>query len=232
MTALMGVAQRLRLARLHLVTDTHGGGRRWRELCVELFGAGVDVIAIREPGIDRDALRAAVDVATAAALPRRGLVAVVGGSEWAGLDADAVQVAPGVSSRVGRAVVHRYGVIGRACTDMDEVRRAAADPLISFLTVGPTTGKAGLGLVADVAREFPVSDEDGPVWCASGGVTPATLPSLIAAGARRISLTRAITGTDDPVAAAGWFADRLREAWDDDESLTGYAFRVLSGGQR
>jgi thiamine-phosphate pyrophosphorylase len=47
-------------------------------------------------------------------------------------------------------------------------------------------------------------------WFAIGGIDPATLPAVVAAGARRVVVVRAITEAGDPGAAAA----RLREVLD------------------
>jgi thiamine-phosphate pyrophosphorylase len=50
-------------------------------------------------------------------------------------------------------------------------------------------------------------------WFAIGGIeTLARLDEVIAAGARRVVVVRALTGAEDPGAAAAAFAARLRAA--------------------
>jgi thiamine-phosphate pyrophosphorylase len=47
-------------------------------------------------------------------------------------------------------------------------------------------------------------------WFAIGGIDPGNLDQVLAAGARRVVVVRAITEADDPRAAAAGFASRLR----------------------
>src|SRR5260370_73622 len=66
---------------------------------------------------------------------------------------------------------------------------------------------AGLGRRAPVAGTKP-----GRPWFAIGGIALALLADVLAAGASRVAVVRAITEADDPAAAALMFARRLRRA--------------------
>jgi len=58
-----------------------------------------------------------------------------------------------------------------------------------------------------------VAGLDPPVpWFAIGGVGPDTLDEVLAAGATRAVVVRAITGTPDPVAAVAQLRTRLEAA--------------------
>ncbi len=50
----------------------------------------------------------------------------------------------------------------------------------------------------------------GRPWFAIGGIDLGRLDDVLAAGATRVVVVRAITGADDPAAAARAFAARLR----------------------
>jgi thiamine-phosphate pyrophosphorylase len=49
-------------------------------------------------------------------------------------------------------------------------------------------------------------------WFAIGGISLGRLDEVVEAGATRVVVVRAITGADDPGAAASAFAKRLRAA--------------------
>lgn len=50
---------------------------------------------------------------------------------------------------------------------------------------------------------------------------------MLAAGARRIAVTRAITEADDAEAAALELKDRLRTAWSEDPKMQGLTLRIF-----
>jgi thiamine-phosphate pyrophosphorylase len=52
----------------------------------------------------------------------------------------------------------------------------------------------------------------GRPWFAIGGIGPRQLDEVLAAGATRVVVVRALTEADDPGAAAAAFARRLRAA--------------------
>jgi thiamine-phosphate pyrophosphorylase len=64
----------------------------------------------------------------------------------------------------------------------------------------------GPGLLAHVARAHP-----GRPWFAIGGISLDRLDEVLAAGATRVVVVRAITEADDPAAATKEFARRLRD---------------------
>jgi thiamine-phosphate pyrophosphorylase len=50
-------------------------------------------------------------------------------------------------------------------------------------------------------------------WFAIGGIDEATLEEVLATGARRVVVVRALTEAADPGAAAASLSARLRAAW-------------------
>ncbi|HJZ02367.1 MAG TPA: thiamine phosphate synthase, partial [Streptosporangiaceae bacterium] len=92
---------------------------------------------------------------------------------------------------------------------------AAAEPGVDYFCAGPlwTTptkpGRpaTGLGLVSHVARSAP----ERP-WFAIGGIGLGRLDEVLAAGATRVVVVRAITEAGDPGAAAASLTRRLRAA--------------------
>ncbi len=71
----------------------------------------------------------------------------------------------------------------------------------------PGRPSTGLGLLAHVAQLAPARP-----WFAIGGISLARLDEVLAAGATRVVVVRAITEADDPAAAARSFARRLAAA--------------------
>lgn len=58
-------------------------------------------------------------------------------------------------------------------------------------------------------------------------MTAANLDEVLAAGARRVAVTRAITEAEDAEAAAMALKDRLRRAWNEDPEMQGLTLKVF-----
>jgi thiamine-phosphate pyrophosphorylase len=70
----------------------------------------------------------------------------------------------------------------------------------------PGRPATGPGLLTHVSQGKP-----GRPWFAIGGISLGRLADVLAAGATRVVVVRAITEADDPAAATKEFARRLRE---------------------
>ena len=79
------------------------------------------------------------------------------------------------------------------------------DPSDGVTPTKPGRPATGLGLLAHVARGRP-----SRAWFAIGGISLARLGDVLAAGATRVVVVRAITDVDDPAAAARAFTRQLR----------------------
>jgi thiamine-phosphate pyrophosphorylase len=80
----------------------------------------------------------------------------------------------------------------------------------------PGRPATGLGLLTHVAQA-----ELARPWFAIGGVSLGRLDEVLAAGATRVVVVRAITEADDPAAAARAFGRRLRLASGSSAGLAG-----------
>lgn len=104
-----------------------------------------------------------------------------------------------------RRIVGDDVVIGRSCHAADEVDAAAADPRVDYFCTGPVwptptkPGRHAPGL--DLVRHAAGGSAHKP-WFAIGGIDLQNLPDVLAAGADRVVVVRAITGAADPTAAA------------------------------
>lgn len=104
-----------------------------------------------------------------------------------------------------RRIVGPDVVIGLSTHSIEQARAAMTDPNVDYFCTGPlwTTptkpGRAATGL--DLVRATAEQSPSKP-WFAIGGVDLDRVPEVTAAGARRIVVVRAITGADDPAAAA------------------------------
>ena len=236
----MGLDARLRLARLYLCTDTRERQGDLADFLAAVLAGGVDVVQIRQPGLDPAARRAALAVARQAAERHQ---AVVGVAAPAGDDeaaADLVHLDQGHARTA--AVRARSGpstLVGRSAHDGAQADAALADADLDYLWVGPVRAAAapgeppvGIDLVRHAARVAPVFTLTAKPWFAAGGITAGTLDAVLAAGARRICVSRALTGAADPQQAATELAGALRAAWRADPAAQRYTFAAAASRGR
>jgi thiamine-phosphate pyrophosphorylase len=219
------VHERLTKARLYLCTDARRERGDLAEFADAALAGGVDIIQLRDKGSTgehrlgpleaRDEL-AALEVLADAARRHGALVAVndradiarAAGADVLHLGQDDLPLA------VARDIVGPSTLIGRSAHDRDQVAAAITEP-VDYFCVGPcwpTPTKPGrpapgLPLVRAAADLTPAKP-----WFAIGGVDAARLPDVLAAGARRIVVVRAITGAEDPRAAAEQLSSALAAA--------------------
>jgi thiamine-phosphate pyrophosphorylase len=205
------VLSRLDAARLYLCT---GNRPDLAEFADAALAGGVDVIQLREKGIEaRDELAALEVLAEACARHERLLavndradVALAAGADVLHLGQDDLPV------EWARRIVGDDIVVGRSSHSAAETLRAADEPGVDYFCVGPcwpTPTKPGrpapgLDLVRTVADRAPTRP-----WFAIGGIDEQRLDEVLAAGATRIVVVRAITEADDPHAAARSLRARL-----------------------
>jgi len=222
-TALMGIATRLGLARLYVVT----GQRPPEELAAlaEAVGeGGADVVGLEDAALDAREAAASLAVLRRAGLRAQPLVAFHGWEAVGALARPDALVLATDRTRASRArsEVGEHTVIGRRCNSAAEVAAALADPLGDFLLVGP-----GLDHVRHAAAVAPAHDPASKPWFAFGGITADSLGAVLRAGAMRVVVGRGVVAASDPGAAARALKDRLRAAWADDprmEAVTLAAF--------
>jgi thiamine-phosphate pyrophosphorylase len=206
----MELRERLADARLYLVCDA-----RPRAFLDAALRGGVDVIQLRDKTLASDAeivaaaraFRAAADAAGALFVlnDRPDLVAACG--------ADGVHVGQDdADPRSARAAVGHDRIVGRSTHAPGQLAAADADPDVDYLAVGPvhaTPTKPGRPAAGIAYVEHAAHAEPRTPWFAIGGIDAATLPAVLAAGARRIVVVRAITEAADPEAAARALRDGL-----------------------
>jgi thiamine-phosphate pyrophosphorylase len=204
-------------ARLYLCVDSRSRQGDLPEFLDAVLGAGVDIVQLREKGLEAaDELRLLEVFAAAAdkhgalwAVNDRADIALTAGAPVLHLGQDDLPVA------AARRIVGDSVIIGRSTHSADQADQAASEPGVDYFCTGPTwvtptkPGRpaAGLPLVSHVAATAPARP-----WFGIGGIeTLARLDEVIAAGARRVVVVRAITDADDPAAAARAFAARLSQ---------------------
>jgi thiamine-phosphate pyrophosphorylase len=208
----------MRGARLYLCTDSRTRPGDLDEFLDAVLANGVDVVQLREKGLEARAEIALLE-RFAAAAERHGALFAVN---------DRADVARAVSAPVlhlgqddlpvplAREIVGEQVLIGRSTHSPAQADAAREETGVAYYCCGPTwttptkPGRpaAGLSLI-----EHAAAHEDERPWFAIGGIeTLERLDEVIARGARRAVIVRAITEAEDPGAAARAFADRLRAA--------------------
>ncbi|ORB87620.1 thiamine-phosphate diphosphorylase [Mycobacterium kansasii] len=206
---------RLAEARLYLCTDARRERGDLAEFADAALAGGVDIIQLRDKGSAAEqrlgpleALDelAACEILADAARRHGALFAVNDRADIArAAGSDVLHLGQrDLPSSVARQIVGPGVLIGRSTHDSDQVAAAATGDA-DYFCVGPCwptptkPGRPAPGL--DVVRSAAAIGGDRP-WFAIGGIDAQRLPDVIAAGARRIVVVRAITAADDPTAAA------------------------------
>ncbi len=208
------IRRRLADARLYLCT---GNRPDLAEFADAALAGGVDVIQLREKGMEAREELAALEV-LADACARHGAllsvndradVALAAGADVLHLGQDDLPVA------WAREILGEDVVIGRSTHDEAQAAAAATEPGVDYFCTGPCwptptkPGRPAPGL--DLVRATAGAGTTRP-WFAIGGIDETRLPEVLAAGATRVVVVRAITTAADPGAAANRLATALRSA--------------------
>lgn len=208
-------ADRLQRATLYLCTDARRERGDLAEFADAALAGGVDLIQLRDKGSPgekqfgpleaRQELEALQILADAArrhgallAVNDRADIALAAGADILHLGQDDLPLA------VARGIIGERPVIGRSTHDAEQAA-AAIEEQVDYFCVGPCwptptkPGRSAPGL--DLVRATAALNPAKP-WFAIGGIDQQRLPEVLAAGARRIVVVRAITGAEDPRAAA------------------------------
>jgi thiamine-phosphate pyrophosphorylase len=205
-------------ARLYLCVDARERQGDLTDFLDAVLGNGVDVVQLRQKGMEAKAEIAALDVFADActrhgklcAVNDRADIAVAVRPDILHLGQDDLPVPLARSILAGAALDDV--LIGRSSHANDEVAAAAAEDGVDYFCVGPCwptptkLGRPAPGL--DLVRYASTLTTARP-WFAIGGIDLTNLDEVVAAGARRVVVVRAITDADDPGAAAASFATRL-----------------------
>lgn len=213
----------MRDALLYLCTDARRERGDLAEFADAALAGGVDIIQLRDKGspgerqfgpLEARAELAALEVLADAARRHDALLAVNDRADIArAAGADVLHLGQDdLPLTVAREIF--TGIVGRSTHDVEQVQAAIAED-VDYFCVGPCwptptkLGRAapGLDLVRAAAHLAPAKP-----WFAIGGIDAQRLPEVIAAGARRAVVVRAITAADDPKAAAAQLRAMLSSA--------------------
>lgn len=233
MTVLKGLDTRLKLAKLHLITDLRSKQGDLKDFLVAAISGGVDLVELRDPQASEDELVEALELARSVALQLDAGV-IVGGSLGAAerFGADYLHLGA-ASGEVDRGGLSEFAIIGRSVHNADQMRAANDEDAIGWMLVGPVYGPAklkldGPELVRRAAEIAPVGE--GKPWFAVGSINEKNLAEVVEAGALRVSVSAAITGAKDPKAAAERIKAVLQQAWDARPELEKYSLKAAGTG--
>ena len=205
--------ERLARARLYFVTDVRPG---LEELLAAALAGGVDMVQLRDKSASDD------ELVRAAAVFRR-LCDEHDALFWLNDRPDLVEACGADGVHVGqddmpaveaREAVGRDVLVGLSTHSPEQLDRAVGEGVVDQLSVGPVwetptkEGRPAAGLsyvshAAEIAGEFP--------WFAIGGIDLGNVRDVMAAGASRVVVVRAIRDAEDPGAAASELRAALEE---------------------
>lgn len=203
-------------ARLYLCTDARRMRGDLAEFLDAVLAGGVDVIQLREKGLEAREELALLEVFAAAAerhgklwaVNDRADLAMVSGAPVLHLGQDDLPVA------LARQLAGDDIVIGRSSHDPAQFDAEIRDASVDYVCAGPTwitptkPGRPAAGL--DLLTHAAATAAPERPWFAIGGIDLTNLDEVLARGATRVVVVRAITEAPDPGAAAAEFARRMR----------------------
>ncbi|MFC4119479.1 thiamine phosphate synthase [Nonomuraea zeae] len=201
-------------ARLYLCTD----GRRDRgdlaEFLDSVLAGGVDIIQLREKGLEAREELALLEVFRDAcdrhgkllAVNDRADIAYAARPDVLHLGQDDLPVT------VAREILGDDIVIGRSTHSIAEASAAAVEEGVDYFCCGPiwpTPTKPGRHAPGPPLLRHAASLGGTRPWFGIGGIDLGNLDEVMSYGVRRAVVVRAITDAEDPGAAAAEFAKRL-----------------------
>ncbi|OPC83280.1 thiamine-phosphate diphosphorylase [Embleya scabrispora] len=206
--------ERLADARLYLCTDARERQGDLPAFLDAVLGAGVDIVQLRQKGLEarpeleylevfRDACRRHGKLL---AVNDRADVAHTIGPDVLHLGQDDLPVT------AARAIIGGDALIGRSTHAEAEVDAALVEPGVDYFCTGPVwptptkPGRPAPGL--DLVR-YTAALRPARPWFAIGGIDLTNLDEVLAAGATRVVVVRAITEAADPAEATARFVERL-----------------------
>lgn len=199
-----GHARRERLARsrVYLVLEARPRGEDARPLLDAALRGGVDIVQLRDKGLDDDELVGAA-LPFRAACEEHGALFVLNDRPDLvdACDADGVHVGRGdLPAAEARVLIGPGRLIGLSVStlgELDEIEGADYVGVTAFATPTKTDAIAGgLDLVRAAAATLAIP------WFAIGGIELGNVAELAAAGAPGVAVVRAIRDADDPERAA------------------------------
>jgi len=197
--------ERLRTARLYFVCDARPRGEDPEALLRAALSGGADIVQLREKELGRAEIERAAGTFRRVCDIYSALFIVNDDPDLArSCDADGVHVGQDdVAAEQARELLGPDAIIGLSTHSEEQIAAAAGRP-VDHISVGPiweTPTKAGrpavgLELISHAAAHAPHP------FFAIGGIDAGNAGQVVAAGAERLCVVRAIRDAADPAAAA------------------------------
>jgi thiamine-phosphate pyrophosphorylase len=208
---------RLGRARLYLCTDARQRQGDLAGFLDAVLASGVDIVQLRHKGLEAgeelrflEIFRRACDEHGALlAVNDRADVAYAAGADVLHLGQD------DLPAPVARKLLGPAPVIGLSTHDEAQAARASQEGGADYFCTGPvwpTPTKPGRPAPGLPLVRYAAGLGTARPWFAIGGISESNLGEVLAAGARRVVVVRAITEAAEPGAAAARLARRLRDA--------------------
>ncbi len=203
--------ERLSAARLYLVCDSRAGTQDLAAFLDAVLSAGVDIVQLRDKRLDDAGLLRAAALFRAACDRHGALFVLNDRPDLVGAcGADGVHVGQAdTSPERARAQLGAEALIGRSTHSPEQIDVANGQG-VDYIGVGPlyaTPTKPGRPAVGLELVRHAVMYADRPFF-AIGGIDTSNVADVVAAGATRVAVVRAIANAADSAAAAR----RLRAA--------------------
>jgi thiamine-phosphate pyrophosphorylase len=197
--------ERLRTARLYFVCEALPRGEDPEPLLRAALSGGVDIVQLREKELGREEIERSAQTFRRLCDTYSALF-VVNDDPWLAraCDADGVHVGQDdVAAAEAREALGPDAIVGLSTHSEEQLASSREQP-VDYVSVGPVwetptkQGRpgVGLGLVEHAAANAPHP------FFAIGGIDPADAAEVVAAGAQRLGVVRAIRDAEDPTAAA------------------------------
>jgi thiamine-phosphate pyrophosphorylase len=195
--------ERLRTARLYFVCDARPGGEDPEPLLRAALNGGVDIVQLREKELGRRPIEIAGATFRRLCDTYSALFIVNDDPELARVcRADGVHVGQDDTAVAeARSLLGPDALIGLSTHSREQVDDAAGADYLSVGPVWETPTKEGRPAVGLELVSYAAQSATLPFY-AVGGIDTANAAEVVAAGARRLAVVRAIRDAGDPSAAA------------------------------
>jgi thiamine-phosphate pyrophosphorylase len=208
---------RLDRARLYLCTDARTRQGDLPRFLDTVLANGVDIVQLREKGLEARQEIEYLSVFKEACDRHGALLAVNDRADVAyAVHPDILHLGQDdLPVPAARGILGEDILIGRSTHSGEQAMATAVEPGVDYFCAGPiwaTPTKAGRPAAGPKLVEYVAGHHTSRPWFAIGGIDLTNIDDVIAWGARRVVVVRAITEAASPGAVAAELSRRLRAA--------------------